>query len=141
MSIVKVFTDGASRGNPGAAGIGIAVYDESDNIITTHHEYLGTATNNQAEYKALLKGVQLVYQLRNDGREIKQIRFFLDSELIVKQVKGEYKVKDAGLQTLNRQFHALIKNLAIPYTITHVKRALNKAADELANKGIDSAKS
>lgn len=134
---VKVYTDGASRGNPGAAGIGIIVYDESENILTTHREYLGTTTNNQAEYKALLKGVQLLYQLKNEGKEISRINFFLDSELIVKQVKGEYKVKDTGLQALNRQFHALIKNLAIPYTITHVKRALNKAADELANKGID----
>lgn len=139
MPKIKVYTDGASRGNPGAAGIGIVIYDEKGTMVESYHKYIGETTNNQAEYKALLKSVEIIKELIKAGTQIEKIDFYLDSELVVKQVKGEYKVKDAGLSPLYKQFIIWIKMMAVPYTITHIKRALNKAADELANKGIDEA--
>jgi ribonuclease HI len=140
LTRLKVFTDGASRGNPGEAGIGIIVYDEKDNIIRKWNEYLGKATNNQAEYIALIRSVQLLKKLK-ESIEIGFVEFHADSELMVKQVKLEYKVKDEGLKPLFRKFNTEINELKVPYTIKHVERKLNKEADKLANQGIDNRNS
>lgn len=140
MSKIKVFTDGASRGNPGAAGIGIVIYDENDFIVESYKEFLGEATNNQAEYKALLKSLELIKKLHDEGREFDLAEFYSDSELMVRQITFEYQVKEPELSLLNNKFHVKAKKLGLKYTIQHVERTLNKAADRLANLAIDSKK-
>ncbi|HAX47825.1 MAG TPA: ribonuclease HI family protein [Ignavibacteria bacterium] len=140
MARVKVYTDGAARGNPGEAGIGIVIYDENENIIKTWNEYIGKATNNQAEYLALIKSLDLLKELK-ESVQIDLIEFFADSELMVKQLRLEYKVKDEGLKTLFKKFNVLMNDLKIPYKINHIERKLNKEADKLANMGIDNKNS
>ena len=139
MGVLKVFTDGASRGNPGLAGIGIIAYDENNFILESYKEFIGTATNNQAEYKALIKSMNVITKVLEKGeRVIDRIEFSLDSELIVNQVNFDYLVKEPELAVLNNKFHVKMKKLGIPYAISHVPRELNKAADRLANTAIDS---
>ncbi|MCP4482156.1 MAG: ribonuclease HI family protein [bacterium] len=122
---VKVYTDGASSGNPGPSGCGCVIYNEAGKELAAKNKYIGRATNNIAEYSALLLGLELALELNPQ-----HIAFFADSELMVKQIKKEYKVKNPDLKLYFDQFY---KNIAkIPFTITHIKRELNKAADELA---------
>ncbi len=138
MAKIKVFTDGASRGNPGAAAIGIIIYDENDFIIESYNEYLGTATNNQAEYKALLKSLDIIKKTMDEGRKFELTEFYADSELMVRQITFDYLVKEPELAILNNKFHVKAKKLGLNYTIQHIDRSLNKAADRLANLAIDS---
>jgi ribonuclease HI len=129
-----VFIDGASRNNPGKAGAGIFIKKDQENVIIEGF-YLGIKTNNQAEYLALLLGLFFINQYAQPGD---MIRIISDSQLLVKQFIGEYKVKNEGLKPL----HMLAHKLARPFNIDimHVLREDNKKADELANKGIDSQK-
>lgn len=131
---VKIFTDGGARGNPGPAGIGVVVYDMSDNIIKQKSEFIGKATNNQAEYRAVIAAFELI-----QPSEVSEIDFYLDSELVVKQLKGEYRVKNADLAPLFVKVH----NQIIKYkkvTFRHIRRELNKEADRLANVAMDAGK-
>lgn len=138
MSKIKVFTDGASRGNPGKAGIGVIIYDENDFIIETCKEYLGEATNNQAEYKALLKSLDLIKKIKESGeKDFDEAEFYSDSELMVNQVNFDFQVKEPELALLNNKFHVKVKKIGLKYNIQHIDRALNKAADRLANLAID----
>ena len=128
---IKIFTDGGARGNPGPAGIGIVIKNEKDKVLKTQAEYIGEATNNQAEYKALIRGLELAMELKPA-----EVACYLDSELIVKQMKQEYRVKDKDLQPL------FIKawNLAIglkKVSFHHIPRALNSEADNLLNVELD----
>ncbi|MBZ0201638.1 MAG: ribonuclease HI family protein [Ignavibacteria bacterium] len=140
MARLKVFTDGASRGNPGESGIGIIIYDDTGKIIKKWNEYTGKTTNNQAEYSALLKSIQLIEEL-NQAMEIEFIEFNADSELMIKQLKKQYKVKDAGLKQLYNSAIMQLSSLKIPHAFKHVERSLNKEADKLANQGIDNKNS
>jgi len=108
LPLLKIFTDGASRNNPGHAGIGIAIYDENNFIVKTYKEYIGKATNNQAEYIALIKCTEQVKKLgKDEGLKPDFIEFYSDSELLVNQINFDYKVKDADLALLNnnQNFH------------------------------------
>jgi len=126
-----IYSDGGARGNPGPAGIGVVIYDESKKIVSEISEYLGVATNNQAEYKACLAGIKKASEL---GAE--EIDFFLDSELVVKQLNLEYKVKNKDLAPLFVQiFNETLKYKKV--TFTHIRREYNKVADALANKAMD----
>ena len=128
----KAYTDGASRGNPGRAAIGAAIYDESGEQAYIISEYIGDQiTNNVAEYKAVLESIQLIL-MDDDNAEIEIIS---DSELLVKQLNGQYKVKNEGLKPLHKQIQDLMKNTKI--TFTHVKREFNTEADALANQALD----
>lgn len=140
MSNIKVFTDGASRGNPGASGIGIIIYDENNFIISSWNEYLGLATNNQAEYKAILKSLSLIKKLQAE-HDFDEIEFYSDSLLMVNQINFEYKINEPELALLNNKFHVLIKKLNKQYRVIYIERSLNKAADRLANQAIDNRKS
>jgi ribonuclease HI len=138
LSKIKVFTDGASRGNPGHSGIGITVYDENDFIIETYKEYLGEGTNNQAEYKALIKSLEVIKKMISDGEaEFDNIEFYADSELIVNQINFDYRIKEPDLALLNNKFHVMIKKLDKPFKIFYIERAKNKNSDRLANIAID----
>ncbi|HMS64008.1 MAG TPA: ribonuclease HI family protein [Ignavibacteria bacterium] len=132
--ILNVYTDGASRGNPGLAGIGIVIKDIDDNIVTTGKKFLGLLTNNSSEYTALIESVKL---LRTLDLEFSEVNFFLDSELVVKQIKGQYKIKHKDLIKLSIEFWSEIKLLGKNFTITHIPREKNKIADKLANEAID----
>ena len=127
----KLFTDGASRGNPGQAGAGAVLYDDNSLELAAKSVYLGTCTNNVAEYKALLIGLEEALQLG-----CTELTIALDSELIVRQIEGRYKVKNETLLVL---FNEVQKHLARlgKWSVVHVPRALNARADQLANKGID----
>jgi ribonuclease HI len=138
LSKIKVFTDGASRNNPGYAGIGVTVYDENDFIIKTYKEYLGETTNNQAEYHAIIKSLEVIKKLiENNEAEFDEIEFYSDSELIVNQINFDYRVKEPDLALLNNKFHVLIKKLEKPFKIFYIERAKNKNSDRLANLAID----
>jgi ribonuclease HI len=138
LSVIKVFTDGASRGNPGHAGIGIIIYDENDFIVRTYKEYLGETTNNQSEYRALLKSIDLIKKLdANIGVDFDSIEFYSDSELLVNQVNFDYLTKDPELAALNSKFHVLAKKLNKPFKLLHIDRTKNKNADRLANLAIE----
>jgi len=123
--------DGASRGNPGPAGAGMALFDPQGRLQATKGRYLGQATNNVAEYQALLLGLAEAHRLG-----VKQIRVLADSELMVKQLTGLYRVKAPHLIPLWRQaLHTLKKFEA--WAIAHVPREENRLADEAANRAID----
>ena len=129
--IVQLFSDGASRGNPGHAGAGIAIQDEKGNELVGASQYLGQCTNNEAEYRALLFGLEKCAEFGSGS-----LKIHLDSELIVKQIRGEYKVKHPNLKLLYQKTIQKLSGFA-SFTITHVRREKNSRADELANRAID----
>ncbi len=126
-----IFCDGASRGNPGEAGAGVAMWDESGESLGTVSLYLGRRTNNQAEYTALLAGVMAARAL-----DLSDVEFRLDSELVVKQMTGEYRIKDAALKKLADQVRRAAATFA-SVAFIHVPRTSNRDADALANDAID----
>jgi len=126
-----VNVDGASKGNPGEAGIGVVVFDKDLNIMQESCEYIGIATNNIAEYKALILGVKLAVEFN-----AKNTLFISDSELLVKQIMGEYRVKNTQLKSLYSEVQNLLRKLP-EWEIKHVSREENKEADLLANKGVE----
>ncbi|MDP2944701.1 MAG: ribonuclease HI family protein [bacterium] len=131
MDKVIIYTDGGARGNPGPAGIGAVIYNERKKIIAEISEYIGGATNNQAEYKALIAAFRKAVDLG-----AKELDCYLDSELIVKQLKGEYRVKDKDLALLFLDIH----NLSLSFkkiSYTHIPREKNEAADRLVNEALD----
>jgi ribonuclease HI len=128
---IKIFTDGGARGNPGPAGIGVAIFDDKDQIIVTYKKYIGTATNNQAEYQALILGLEKAKALKAE-----EIECCLDSELVVKQMRREYKVKNQDLATLFVKAWNLLPNFS-KTKFTHVRREKNTVADGLVNEAID----
>lgn len=132
MKKLIVYCDGASRGNPGEAGIGCVIENERGEVIKKISDYLGTATNNIAEYNALVRSLQECLNLKGGSVEV-----YMDSELIVKQINGEYKVKNKGLMPLYQQAVGIIKKFN-NFSIKHIPREKNKEADKLANEGIDS---
>ena len=126
-------TDGGARGNPGPAGIGALICDEHGKTITELKQYIGIATNNVAEYKALLMALAEACKLGG-----KQLLIQMDSELIVRQMIGQYKIKEPTLKVLAQEALLLIKNFE-KVDFKHVRREYNKHADKLVNEAIDQA--
>ena len=128
---LTVFADGASRGNPGAAAIGATVRDVDGNELGTVSERIGVATNNQAEYRAAIAGIRRARELGATAIDLR-----MDSELVVRQLSGRYRVKNPGLRPL---FESLLSELDSigPYSVGHVPRAQNARADALANAALD----
>jgi ribonuclease HI len=124
-------TDGGARGNPGPAGYGVVVHDSQGNKVAGLSEYLGRQTNNFAEYRALLAALE--YAIEHESRALKVIS---DSELLVRQIKGLYRVKDLVLRDLHARACQLISQLEW-FEIEHVLRGHNREADELANQAMD----
>ena len=134
MKKLIIYTDGGARGNPGPGGIGVVIYDGSRKKLAEISEHIGHATNNQAEYKAVIVALKKAKEL---GAE--ELEFYLDSELVVKQLKREYKVKNSDLAPLFLQIY----NLEIGFkklSFHHVPRERNKEADALANMAMDRGK-
>jgi ribonuclease HI len=133
MAKLTVNVDGGARGNPGPAAIGAIVRDGEGEVLAERGERIGRATNNVAEYKALLLGIELAAELGAGELELVG-----DSELIVRQVEGRYKVKDATMKEL----HAQVKSALAPFdgwSIRHVRRESNADADRLVNQALDAA--
>ena len=131
---VKIYTDGGSRGNPGPAASGAVLYSDKDVVIAKASKYLGHDTNNQAEYTAIVIGLEKAKSLGADFVEL-----FMDSELAVKQLTGVYRVKNPEIA---KRFLE-VKNLIAQFDhvkIKHVRRELNKAADALVNEVLDAQK-
>jgi dinuclear metal center YbgI/SA1388 family protein len=128
-----LYTDGGARGNPGPAGIGARLLTASGDVVEELADSIGTATNNVAEYQALIAGLETALD-----RGVERLDVFLDSELVVRQVNGEYKVKDAGLKPLHRQACLLLSRFH-EVDVRHVRREQNAAADALVNQAIDAA--
>lgn len=128
-----LYTDGGSRGNPGPAGIGIVILDSAKKKIKESFKYIGETTNNIAEYSALILGLEEVMALKAN-----EVVVNLDSELVVKQLNGEYKVKDSGMKELFDKALGMLKNFD-NFEIKHIDRAKNKEADRLVNKAINLA--
>jgi ribonuclease HI len=125
------FIDGASQGNPGPSGIGVVVCDQDGNPIDNISEYIGESTNNIAEYSALIVALE-------EGlvRKSNSIIVNTDSELLVKQLNGEYKVKNEDLKQLFNRVRRLLKGFK-QVQINHIDRSKNKGADKLATKAVD----
>jgi ribonuclease HI len=125
-----VYTDGASSGNPGPASIGAVIRDGQGRVISRISQRIGHATNNQAEYRAIIGALEEATRLGAEEVDIKS-----DSELVVKQLKGQYKVKKATLRPLYQKVVQLI-SLFKTFSITHIPREQNREADRLANKAL-----
>lgn len=127
---INLYTDGASKGNPGPAGAGFIIKDEKGEVLKKGYKFLGIKTNNEAEYLALLFGLKEAQRLR-----YKNIKIYLDSELLVKQLSGQYRVKSLHLKPLFESVRKELKKFE-SYDIFYIRRELNFEADILANKAI-----
>ncbi len=131
--MIVAYIDGGARGNPGPAGYGVSIQSSDGNVVAELHGALGIATNNVAEYNGLLAALQ--WAIDHNARRV-HIR--ADSELLVRQMRGEYKVGNAGLQPLYVRARLLVTELD-DVRFEHVRRELNKEADRLSNLGMDEA--
>ena len=127
----KLFTDGGARGNPGPAAYGYVLEAEDGTVLAAHGERIGVATNNVAEYRALIAGLEKAVELA-----VSEVEVVSDSELLVKQMNGEYRVKNAALQDLSIQASRLARELG-KVSYTAVRREHNKLADQLVNEALD----
>lgn len=132
MTIIA-HTDGASRGNPGKSGIGIVMKDEQGQVIRSIGGYIGNATNNIAEYVALLTCLKKAMEI-----DCTRLIVHSDSQLLVRQMQGLYRVRDSKLKNYHKRVHSLLAKAAFKFDILHVSREQNREADLLANAGIDS---
>lgn len=132
-AIMKLYTDGACRGNPGSGGAGAVLIDTNGNTVAMFKKYLGLCTNNEAEYGALILGLEEALK-----RKYRRLYIFMDSELLVKQINGAYQVKNNRLKALMQDVRKMLSFLD-EYKIEHIGRNLNQAADRLANEAIDEA--
>ena len=136
MNKIIIFTDGGSRNNPGIAGAGVYITDGEGNELKKTKKFLGIQTNNWAEYEALILGLETAKKLLGENLKKTDVEVRMDSELIVKQLNGEYRVKEPSL------FEQFVKvnNLKINFPnikFTHIPRAKNGEADKLANEAMD----
>ncbi len=131
-----LFADGGSRGNPGPAGSGAIIRDESGATVVTVSEFLGTATNNVAEYTAVLRGLEALRDVLGKAASEAEVSVFMDSMLVVKQMSGEWKLKNEGLKPLAARVAEVSRGFR-SVTYAHVYRDKNADADRLANEAMD----
>jgi ribonuclease HI len=129
----RLFTDGGARGNPGPAAYGFVLETEDGTVLAAEGQAIGVATNNVAEYSGLVAGLRKAHELH-----VPEVEVVSDSELLVKQMRGEYRVKNEALRALFVEASGLARNLqSVEYR--HVKRAHNELADRLVNEALDAA--
>jgi len=128
---IRLYTDGASRGNPGMAGIGIVIHVSSDQVLK-EKSYIGIATNNTAEYKALIHGLKIL----KEKKLARPLKIYSDSQLMVRQLNGKYKIKQPHLKRLAREVNELL-HFFPSHEIIFIRREKNRHADRLANEAID----
>jgi len=130
---VRLYTDGGARGNPGPAAFAYVLEDEDGTELAKHGEKIGIATNNVAEYSALVAGLRKALELG-----LASVEVVSDSELLVKQMRGEYRIKNDALRELADEASRVVRKLGhVEYR--HVKRAHNEVADRLVNEALDAA--
>ena len=127
---ITIYVDGSSKGNPGEGGAGVVIKDELERTVSQRKRYLGIVTNNFAEYQALILGLQEAKQLGTQEVEI-----CLDSELVVNQINGVYRVRDSKLKPLAGEVRGLLKHFA-RWVIRHIPREENREADRLAREAV-----
>ena len=132
LTTLRLRADGGARGNPGPAALGVVIEDDQGMRLRTFHRFLGVATNNQAEYQALIEGLKAVADWKPDRLEI-----YLDSKLVVEQVNGKWRVKEPELKELHNQATELLKQFGDRVTVSHVGREENRGADKLVNMALD----
>ena len=133
--ILNIFCDGGARGNPGPAAIGFVVKDPTGRLLHQHSEVIGTATNNIAEYRAVLSALNWLQ--KNQHLAFSICHFYLDSALVVNQLNGRFKIKSAHLRDLIVQVKILESKLTAPITYTAIPREQNYQADSLVNLALD----
>ena len=131
MKVLRLYTDGAARGNPGPAGLGVVIEDDQGMRLRGLYRYIGETTNNQAEYLALAEGLKAMADWKPDRLEV-----YLDSKLVVEQLAGRFRVKHADLRPLHRHVQDLLSRFP-EVVVQHVERERNRGADALANRAID----
>ena len=125
------YVDGSSLGNPGEAGYGIRIQDDKGNVVKSFGRYIGKATNNVAEYSALISSLEIAAGLKAES-----LKVFSDSELVVRQMNGLYKVKQGHLRALHQRVLDIIDKTSIVFTIQHIEREKNRDADRLARRAV-----
>lgn len=134
---LDIYTDGGSRGNPGPAGIGIVALQQ-EKVVHEFAQAIGVATNNEAEYKAILQSATWVQDFAIENK-LTEINWFLDSKLVVEQLLKNWKIKEPRMKIFAEQFWKITDNIACSHTITHIPRAKNSMADALVNQALDAA--
>jgi len=137
MKKVICYTDGGARGNPGPAAIGVYITDEHGTVLHEHKQSIGNATNNYAEYQAVIVALDLLRQLFGEQTAHMTIELRMDSELVKKQLSGEYRVKEPSLMVLYMAVHNERVDNFPHLILTHVRREHNKQADRLVNEALD----
>lgn len=137
MREIQVFTDGGSRGNPGPAAYGVFIQDTSGHILWKEGKTLGSTTNNVAEYSAILAALTWLVKEAEQLKGYDRIAFFMDSELLCRQLNGIYRVKNEALKLLMATIKQRERHLPLPFSYTHVRREHNKEADKLVNMALD----
>ena len=133
---INVFTDGGSRGNPGHSGYGLVIYDDNQKILFKESKYIGIKTNNEAEYAGLIGALNWINENQN-YLKISEIIFHADSQLMIRQMQGLYKVKADNLKPLFKKAKEIINSISSPIIFKDVRRESNELADELANEAMD----
>jgi len=132
-----IYLDGASRGNPGEAGYGIVIKDEHGKVLHEIAKYIGRATNNVAEYEALLRCLEEIDPAKGPWQDVGMVTAYSDSELLVRQVRGDFRVRNRVLKEYFQKILRLIKGRAYSFEIQFITRKENKEADRLANRAIN----
>lgn len=139
--ILRIFTDGGARGNPGPAGIGVHIEDAQGSTRFDIGIAIGVATNNEAEYQAFLEALRWLGEhvdaLKNEGEVT--LQFLLDSKLVVEQLSKRWKIKEPRMLVLAQRCWTILGQLNVPYSISHIPREQNAQADALVNQALDAA--
>ena len=133
---IDIYTDGGSRGNPGVAGYGVVIYGDNKEVIYQESKFIGTKTNNEAEYSGVIAALEWVKK-NKDNYQISSLNFFADSQLMIRQLQGLYKVKAPTLLPLYAKSQQLLTQINLPAKFTDVRREFNQLADQLANQAMD----
>ncbi len=139
MQKITIHTDGGARSNPGPAGIGVVLQDESGKVVGEISKFIGSQTNNFAEYEALIQGLLKIQEMFAGKTDDIEVAVMMDSELVIKQCQGLYKIKEPTLKLQHERVAAIRADFFPHITFTHVRREFNKHADKLVNAAVDAA--
>lgn len=137
MPDIIIYTDGGARGNPGPAAIGVVIQDGAEKVLKEFGEYIGETTNNMAEYEALVRALKAAKELFGAELREKKIEVRMDSELVVRQLEGKYKVKEPSLKNQFAKVATMRLEDVPNISFVHIPRAKNARADKLVNAALD----
>lgn len=137
VTTINIYTDGGSRGNPGEAALGTYIEDESGRELDSIGKTLGIATNNVAEYSAIIEGLRWVRDSKSEMPRLSRVNFFMDSNLAASQLNGFYKIKNPNLRQLYFEAKKIEAEINLPIYYKHIPREENKKADRLVNMALD----